>query len=138
MLILIAGIVWILVGFMLSRLAILWWQTYTGSFVFIFILIGLILGVAKGYFIVTRVVITNIKRITQLNGNSFILAFISLKTYLLIAGMMILGILLRNSVFPKQYLAIIYMGVGLAMIFSSYPYFRMLFSGVSREVQVKK
>ena len=135
MLILIAGIVWMLVGLMLSRLAIIWWQSYTGSFLILFIFIGLLLGVVKGYYIFTRIVNTNIQRIAQLNRVNFILAFISLKTYLLIIGMIILGILLRNSMFPKQYLAIIYLGVGLSMIISSYPYFKVLVKGNLKEVR---
>jgi len=134
-LILIAGIVWMLVGLMLSRLAIVWWQSYTGSFLILFIFIGLVLGVVKGYYIFTRVVNTNIQRIAQLNRVNFILAFISVKTYLLIIGMMILGILLRNSIIPKQYLAIIYLGVGLAMIISSYPYFKVLVTGSLERVR---
>jgi hypothetical protein len=43
--------------------------------------------------------------------------------------MMTAGIALRHSTFPKQYLAILYLGVGLAMIISSLQYFRNLLGG---------
>jgi hypothetical protein len=137
MLILIAGIVWIGVGMMLSRLAILWWQNYAGSYLPLFLFIALLLGMIKGYFILTRVVSTNIRRINQLNGTNFILAFISVKTYLLIIGMMILGFVLRHSLFPKHYLAILYLGAGLAMIISSVPYFKILVNRYLEKIPVE-
>ena len=136
-LILIAGIVWIMAGLMLSRLAIIWWQNYTGTLLSLFIFVGILLGVVKGYFILTRVVRANIRRINQLSRTGFVLAFISLKTYLLIIGMMTMGILLRHTSFPRQYLAILYLGVGIAMIISSYPYFKGLMSGEFNETVVK-
>ena len=128
-LVLIAGLVWAMVGLMLSRLAILWWERYTGSFLVLFVIIGMILGIVKGYYVFSRIVKKNIDRIARMEGNGFILAFIPWKTYLLIAGMMILGITLRHSTLPKQYLAILYLGVGLAMILSSLQYFRNVVRG---------
>jgi hypothetical protein len=133
-----AFIVWMLVGLMLSRSAIIWWENYTGSLIPLFVVLGLILGLVKGYFILTRVVNINIKRIYEMEGTGFILAFISPRTYLLILGMMMLGMILRHSSFPKHYLAIIYLGVGLAMLISSYPYLKVLLSGNLKEAAIKK
>ena len=138
MLILIAGLVWVLVGLILSLLAVHWWQKYTGSFLLLFVVLGLLLGILKGYFIFSSMVTNNIKRIIKLNEQVFILAFISWKSYLLISGMMALGISLRNSTLPKQYLAIFYLGVGLAMIFSSIHYFKTLVSGDLREISIEE
>jgi hypothetical protein len=128
-LVLIAGSVWAMVGLMLSRLAILWWERYTGSFLVLFIILGLILGIVKGYFVFSRVVKKNISRIARMDDTGFILAFIPWQTYLLITGMILLGIALRHSELPKQYLAILYLGVGLAMILSSLQYFGNLVRG---------
>ncbi len=128
-LILIAGLVWILVGLMLSRLAILWWERYTGSFLVLFVVLGLILGIVKAYYVFPRIVRKNIDRITRMEDTGFVLAFIPWKTYLLIAVMMFVGIALRHSMVPKQYLAILYLGVGLAMVLSSLQYFRNLVRG---------
>lgn len=128
-LVLMAGLVWILVGLMLSRLAILWWEKYTGSFLVLFVVLGLILGIVKGYYIFSRIVRRNIDRISRMNDTGFVLAFIPWKTYFLIAGMIIFGITLRHSTLPKQYLAILYLGVGLAMVLSSLQYFRNLLHG---------
>jgi hypothetical protein len=128
-LILIAGLVWIFVGLMLSRFAILWWERYTGSFLVLFVVLGLILGIVKAYYVFSRIVRKNIDRITRMEDTGFVLAFIPWKTYLLIAVMMFVGIALRHSMVPKQYLAILYLGVGLAMVLSSLQYFRNLVRG---------
>lgn len=128
-LVFIAGMVWIMAGLMLSRVAILWWERYNGAFLILFIALGLILGVVKGYFIFSRVVRKNIARIARMEDTAFILAFIPWKTYLLIGLMIMVGMALRHSTLPKQYLAILYLGVGLALILSSLQYFRNLVRG---------
>ena len=128
-LVLIAGMVWVAVGIVLSWLAIIWWTHYKGSFLFIFIFLGLLLGVVKGYFVFSRIVRKNISRIAGMRRPGFVLAFIPARTYLLIACMMAAGITLRHSTLPKQYLAILYLAVGLAMIFSGFLYFKSLLRG---------
>lgn len=128
-LILLAGMVWLSVGIMLLSRAYGWWQQYSGSLFVFFVLISLILGSVKGYYIMTRVVRKNILRIHQLSTRNFVLAFITLRTYLLILVMMILGIVVRHAPVPKIYLAIVYLAVGIAMLVSSPPYFIALFSG---------
>lgn len=128
-LVLIAGLVWVIVGTFLSRFAIIWWQHYTGSFLIPFIILGLILGIVKGYYIFSGIVRKNIDRISRMDGNGFVLAFIPWKSYLLIAAMMTFGITLRYSALPKQYLAIIYLAVGLAMILSGFQYFTSILRG---------
>ncbi len=127
-LILLAGIVWVLTGMMLLKHAIGWWHNYQGSLLVFLATLGVLLGVFKGYFIYTRVVKKNIDRISKFPAANFILSFITLRTYGLILLMMILGIVLRHSSFPKQYLAVIYLAVGLAMLFSGLPYFYTLIS----------
>jgi uncharacterized membrane protein len=128
-LVLIAGLVWIMTGTFLSRLAIIWWQSYTGSFLSLFIILGLILGMIKGYYVFSGIVRKNIDRISRMDRNGFVLAFIPWKTYLLIIAMMTFGMTLRHSALPKQYLAIIYMAVGFAMVLSGFQYFTSILRG---------
>lgn len=137
-LILIAGLVWTAVGTMLSTRAVIWFDHYTGSFLVLYLIISLALGLVKGYFIFTKVVVKNISRIAGLKEASFVGAFISLKTYILITGMMIMGYLLRHSELPRQYLGVIYLGVGLAMIISSIPYFKTLVNGNLEKYRMEK
>ena len=132
-LVLIAGLVWVVVGTFLSRYAIIWWQHYTGSFLIPFIFLGLILGIVKGYYVFSGIVRKNIERISRMNGRGFVLAFIPWKSYMLIVVMMAFGITLRNSALPKEYLAIIYLAVGLAMILSGFQYFTSILRGEIRQ-----
>jgi hypothetical protein len=48
------------------------------------------------------------------------------KSYLIVAVMVTMGIMLRHSSIPKQYLSIMYIGIGTALILSSIRYFRYL------------
>jgi hypothetical protein len=132
-LVLIAGFVWVVAGTFLSRYAIIWWQHYTGSFLIPFIILGLILGIVKGYYIFSGIVRKNIDRISRMDGNGFVLAFIPWKSYLLIVVMITFGMALRYSALPKQYLAIIYLAVGLAMILSGFQYFTSILRGEIRQ-----
>ena len=50
----------------------------------------------------------------------------SWKSYLLLGVMMALGIGLRHSPLPKPYLAVLYIGIGLALVLSSVRYLRVL------------
>jgi len=56
-----------------------------------------------------------------------LISFISWKSYLIIIIMVTLGVLLRHSEIPKHYLAILYTGIGLALILSSVRYMRVFF-----------
>jgi hypothetical protein len=63
-----------------------------------------------------------------MEGKRCIFAFISWKSYLLVVLMALLGVLLRHSSLPRQYLAIIYIGIGLALVLSSIRYLRVMLS----------
>ncbi len=65
----------------------------------------------------------NIKRISLLEGRVFIWAFQSWQSYIIIPVMIGLGIFLRNSPLPKQYLAIMYIGIGGGLFLSSLHYY---------------
>ena len=47
----------------------------------------------------------------------------SAKSYLLVVFMMALGMVLRNSAFPRIYLSVIYTTIGAALFFSSLHYY---------------
>ncbi len=54
-------------------------------------------------------------------------AFIPWKSYLIVAVMVIMGGVLRYSMIPKRELAILYIGIGLALILSSVRYIRIFY-----------
>ena len=58
-----------------------------------------------------------------MEGKKCIFSFMSWKSYLIVVVMMTMGITLRHSSIPKQYLAIMYIAIGGALAISSIPYF---------------
>ncbi|MEF9437835.1 MAG: hypothetical protein L0922_03485 [Candidatus Mariimomonas ferrooxydans] len=56
-----------------------------------------------------------------------IFAFQAWKSYLIIAIMIAMGIILRHSQIPTYYISVIYIGFGGAMILSSIRYYRIFF-----------
>ncbi len=74
-----------------------------------------------------KIVDKNLARILQMNGVKCLFAFIPWKSYLMIAVMVIMGGLLRHSMIPKEKLAILYIGIGLALILSSVRYIRIFY-----------
>jgi len=62
-----------------------------------------------------------------------VFSFISWKSYLIIAIMIAMGAILRRSAIPKQYLAVLYIGIGLALILSSVRYMRVFLREIRRQ-----
>jgi len=67
-----------------------------------------------------------------MNEKKCLFAFIPWKSYLIIAAMITMGAVLRHSDIPKQYLAILYIGIGLALILSSVRYMRIFINEIRR------
>jgi len=61
-----------------------------------------------------------------MEGRRCIFSFIPWKSYILIIIMIAIGFLLRHSPIPKLYLAVLYTGIGTALILSSVRYLRYL------------
>jgi hypothetical protein len=122
-LLVIAGIMWCGVGIMLVSMAIHWLRIYEGNPWF-FAVPGFIAALIIHHFGFLKVVDKNLGRISRLPGKPCVFSFISWKSYLIIIIMVTLGITLRHSPIPKNYLSVIYLGIGLALFLSSIRYFR--------------
>ena len=122
---LIAGIMWCGVGIMLSSMAYGWLTAYEGH-AWIFAASGIIAALVIHHFGFLRIVDRNLGRISKLPDRPCAFSFISWKSYLIILIMVAMGITLRHSSIPKQYLSVIYIGIGLALFLSSIRYFRNL------------
>ena len=72
-----------------------------------------------------KIVDKNIERILPMVDKKCLFSFITWKSYLIIIVMVAMGSLLRHSAIPKHYLAILYTGIGLALILSSLRYLRV-------------
>ncbi len=127
-LIALSGIIWSLVGVILSGLAIKWLsQTDTQRALWLGSA-GIILSLLIHHFGFLKLVDKNIARITAKKGKVCIFGFQPWKSYLIIIIMVAIGITLRHSSLPKPYLAIIYIGFGGAMLLSSLRYHRIFFT----------
>ena len=121
----IAGAMWCGVGVMLSLMAYQWLSAYEGH-AWIFAAPGVIAALIIHHFGFLRIVDKNLGRISRLSPKPCVFSFISWKSYLIIVIMVTMGITLRHSPIPKQYLSVIYTGIGLALFLSSIRYFRNL------------
>ena len=127
-LLLLSGSMWIAVGIMLISFAYKWLNEYTGNLKDLFTILGVLIALIIHHFGFLKVVDKNLGRISALKDKPCVFSFMSWKSYILVAVMVTLGITLRHSSIPKQYLAVLYIGIGLALILSSVRYFRVLLS----------
>jgi len=125
-LIALAGLMWSTVGITLCSMAYCWLKEVDWLTAFPFGLFGIILSLAAYCFGFSGIARKNINRICLLPEKGCIFAFQAWKSYLIIAFMITLGIILRHSPIPKHYLAIIYTTIGGALLLSSLHYYRRL------------
>lgn len=120
---LIAGIMWAGVGIMLTLRAVGWLRDYQGN-VWLFAIPGLAASLLIHHFGFMKMADRNLDRISHLPDRPCVFSFISGKSYLIIAIMVSMGIGLRHSPVPRQYLSVVYLGIGLALFLSGIRYFR--------------
>jgi hypothetical protein len=136
-LIAIAGLMWTGVGVMLCRLAYAWLAVINRGMATSLGLLGVVMAVAAYYFGFSKIARKNIKRISLLVEKTCIFAFQTWKGYLIIGFMVTLGIILRNSAIPKQYVAIVYTTIGGAIFLSSFHYYGLLWRMVVQKNPIK-
>lgn len=122
---LIAGTMWCGVGIMLSMMACRWLSGYSGK-VWMFTLSGLAFALIMRRYSFLKVAGKNLDRIALLPAKACIFSFISWRSWILVMFMITLGITLRHSPMPREYLAVIYLGIGLGLILSGLKYFRII------------
>jgi hypothetical protein len=128
LLIFLAGIVWECVGIMLLFLAFSWLSTVSDKNLYLFAGAGVVIALLAHHLGFLRIVDKNLKRIVSMDEKKCIFSFIPWKSYLTILVMIAMGAVLRHSMIPKQYLAILYIGIGLALVLSSVRYMRVFLS----------
>jgi hypothetical protein len=120
-----AGFVWLCVGTMLLVFAYSWLSEAPRKIFFISFAFGILLGLLVHHFGFLRIVDKNIARILPMADKKCLFSFITWKSYLIIVVMVGMGTFLRHSAIPRQYLAIVYTGIGLALVLSSLRYLRV-------------
>jgi hypothetical protein len=123
-----AGFMWIAVGIMLTSFATRWLIAYGKSLALLYAAVGLGLSLVIHHYGFLRIVDKNLGRISKMEGKRCAFSFITWRSYIIVAMMITMGIMLRHSAIPKQYLSILYIGIGMALILSSIRYFKNLSS----------
>jgi hypothetical protein len=121
-----AGAVWTGVGVLLITYAVIWLAPDAPLVELTFAALGLIVAALFVRFVFAGIVRKNIARIEAGPARVSIFAFQGWKSYLIAAVMIALGIVLRTSALPKDWLAIVYEGVGVALLLTSLLYHRQL------------
>ncbi len=123
-LVLLSGVLWVLVGLMLLNYARQWLMAQGGAAAVALGLSGLGVSLFIHHFGFLRVVDKNLGRILPMQGKRCVFAFQSWKSYLIVVIMIAMGVGLRHSPIPKPYLSVLYIGIGLALILSSFRYLK--------------
>ena len=89
---------------------------------------GIALGIAKSRFVLNKIARKNIKRIFSLPQRSHVLSTFSLRSWILVLAMILLGRLIRFLGAPYPVIGVIYVAVGFGLALSSRRY---LFDGPS-------
>jgi hypothetical protein len=123
-LIILAGLMWCGAGVMLISIAASWLKLFQGKGEFLFYLAGFLAAMPIHHFGFLKLADKNLNRLLPYKENKCIFSFITWKSYLIILIMVTLGITMRHSAIPKQYLSILYNGIGLGLFLSGLRYLR--------------
>lgn len=125
-LITIAGLLWFAVGVMLCKLAYGWLVLIPQGMALTVGFAGAGLAFLADRIGFYKIAQKNLDRLNSFSEKQSVFAFIPLKSYLMVAIMIPLGIALRHSEIPKQYLSLVYITMGGALFLSSLRYFSSL------------
>ncbi len=123
-LILLAGVMWCGVGVMLVMFAISWLTAYSGKGTSFYYLGGFLAAMPIHRFGFLKIAEKNLNRLLPLKEKRCVFSFITLRSYFIVVIMISLGITLRHSAIPKQYLSVLYNGIGLALFLSGLRYLK--------------
>lgn len=128
-LLLLSGVMWSVVGLILCRLAMTWYISLGFSQNLFWFLLSLPLGLGIYLFGFSKLAMVNIPRIQDLPLKPCVFAFMQWWNYPLVIFMITLGIWMRHSPIPKQFLGILYFGIGSALFLASLLYYWALIPG---------
>jgi len=121
-----AGLMWTVVGIMLCRLAYIWLKAVPWSRALPLGSLGLVFALAAFRYPFSKIALKNIDRLCLMADKCCIFAFQAWRSYLVVIFMMLLGITLRYSPFPRHFLAVIYATIGGALFLSSFHFYQRI------------
>jgi hypothetical protein len=123
-LVLLAGLMWCGVGVMLVRYAVTWLSPLARSSAIIFYVAGFLAAMPIHHLGFLKIADKNLNRLLPITSKKCIFSFMTWRSYLIVLVMVSMGIALRHSELPKDYLSILYNGIGLALFLSGIRYLR--------------
>jgi hypothetical protein len=103
-----------------------WLSQFQESMAFLYGGIGLLASIAVSWFGFSRIARKNILRVQAFGAKTCIFSFQSWRSYLNVALMMTIGITLRHSAVPREYLSVLYTTIGGGLFLSSFEYYKLL------------
>lgn len=127
-LILLAGFVWMVMGIILVIIAVYFYRESPDA-----LLLGMVLALIFGPLLnrltVADLAIKNVERLKHLMPDKARLPLVeaqSRRNYVIILIMIVLGTVLRRTPIPREYVAPVYLVMGVALVLASREYFRGL------------
>jgi hypothetical protein len=124
----IAGVIWTAVGVLLMTYAVTWLRPVPVPLEIELSVAGLAVAAVFVRFVFHGIVRKNITRIQAGPARASAFSFQGWKSYVITVFMIGLGITLRHSALPKPALAVMYLGIGVALLLTSLLYHRHLFA----------
>jgi len=122
-LILVAGLMWTGVGILLNYFAKRWFHLFSQNEIMYAIIGGIVLGILIAYFGFGPLAQRNIDRIVKYPERVSVFKFQRRNMYFVVVFMISLGIFMRKTaLIPKNLLAPMYIGIGLALFAASFKY----------------
>jgi hypothetical protein len=122
--ILISGLMWCGVGIMLISFATGWIFNYNGTGKLVFASAGVLLALPIHFFGFSKLAGKNIVRLMLYTSPRCVFSFMTFKSWITVIIMMAMGIGLRHSQIPKQYLAVLYIAIGAGLFLSGTIYLK--------------
>ena len=121
-----SGLMWSTVGIMLCKLAYRWLTTILWNWAVPLGFLGIISAWVAYYLGFSKIALKNIDRLCLFSEKVCLFAFQTWESYLIIGLMVTFSTILRHSPIPKQYLSVIYLTIGGALLLSSFHYYLRL------------
>jgi hypothetical protein len=132
-LLLIAGALWTVAGVILCWRAGVWLAADGSAVALPLELIGLMLAIPFYTFCFVGIVRKSIARIDHLPERASIFAFSAVRGYFMIGGMIALGVALRSSPIPRDYLAVPYTAMGGTLLLASSRFYKRFWKTKTNE-----
>jgi len=130
-----AGLFWTFAGVVLCGRAVVWLDVFPLEIEVAVETFSVAIAIVGYIMLFVPVVQKNIDRIDRLPAHACVFAFTAWRGYVVIGVMMTIGIMLRTTSIPRQWLAIVYTVMGVILLIGSIKLFRQFFASFALRKQ---